>query len=157
MRSGRWNALMALCVCALLPSPAISAPPEIGAPDGSVATAAIGPRSDRYELPIGRYTVDERPILELIGQVQWRAFRLDDREVTVEAVVEGYRQQTFGDGREILLDCRNRDCGGFDFRFGVSLMPAPAMRMDVQDFAQLSIRQAKPEAYLSILISRVSK
>lgn len=150
MRRVLWTLLVAL-----LSGPVAAAPPELGAPEGAEATAAVAARADRYSLPVGRFTVQEAPVLDLQGQVAWQAFRIADRELTVASVAEGYRARAEDLGLETLLDCTGQDCGGFDFRFGVMMLPAPAMRMDAADFAQLSVRQASPEAYVSVLISRV--
>ncbi|MEM7211633.1 MAG: OmpA family protein [Pseudomonadota bacterium] len=153
MMRGWWSTLLAFGMfCAV---PVLADPPELGAPEGSEATAKIGPRTDRYELPVGAFTRDAQPVLELRGSVIWHAFRLQDRETTVAAVAEGYRAEIESLGLETLLDCANRDCGGFDFRFGISLLPAPQMRMDVQDFHQFSVRRERDDAHASILISRV--
>ena len=156
MRTNRWHTLLtALCLLVVGPSIVLADPPDLGAPAGSEATAKIGPRADHYELPVAAFTREERPVLSLRGSVIWNAYRLEDPEVTVAAVAQGFREKA-GDGQyEILLDCASRICGGFDFRFGISLLPAPAMRMDVQNFEQLSIRRVLDNAYASILISRV--
>ena len=153
MRGGWW--LLLLACWTLAGGAASAAPPELGAPAGAEATASVGPRTDHYALPVGRFTTSEQPVLQLRGSVIWEAFRLEDRETTVTAVADGYRADIERRGLEILLDCASRDCGGFDFRFGISLLPAPSMRMDVQDFHQFSVKRAKNEAYASILISRV--
>ncbi len=154
--AGRWHSVLAApLICALLTLPAVAAPLEFGAPSGSEATAQIGPRADRYDLPVGAFSRDERPVLNLRGSVIWNAYRLEDREISVAAIAEGYRAAIQKAGYEVLLDCATRLCGGFDFRFGVSLLPAPAMRLDVQNFEQLSVRRKEDEAYASILISRV--
>lgn len=148
---GRWL-LLAVGLVAL---PVAAAVPDLGAPAGAEATASIGPRADRYALPIGPFTPDEAPVLDLRGSVTWQAFRLSDPESTVAAVAEGYRQSLAELGAEMLLDCADRECGGFDFRFGIKILPAPAMRMDVQNFVQLSGRTSSEDAYVSVLISRV--
>ncbi|MEM8656402.1 MAG: hypothetical protein AAGF36_16850, partial [Pseudomonadota bacterium] len=56
---------------------------------------------------------------------------------------------------EPAFECWSMECGGFDFRFGVTVLPAPFMRMDVQAFGQLSAMRADPEAYASVLVSTV--
>ena len=151
MLCGRWLTLAA----ALFAMPVLAAGPDLGAPAGVETTASVGPRADRYALPVGAFTADESPVLELRGSVTWRAFRLEDREITVAAVAEGYRDTLQEHGMDTLLDCADRECGGFDFRFGINILPAPAMRMDVQNFVQLSARTADGDAYASVLISRV--
>lgn len=147
--------LVVLFGVAVVPDLSSAAAPELGAPSGAEATAKVGPRADRYALPIGPYSRQEAPALELRGAVTWSTFRLEDREVTVDAVAEGYRAEIENLGLKTLLDCADAACGGFDFRFNISLLPAPAMRMDVQDFVQISAEKGDAEAYVSVLISRV--
>ena len=134
-----------------------AAPLDLGAPAGAEATVKIGPRADRYEIPAGAFSQEERPMLQLSGSVIWRAYRIDDPDLTVAAVAQGYRERVSGDAYKVLLDCHARACGGFDFRFGISLLPAPAMRMDVQNFEQISVRRVQDDSYASILISRALK
>ena len=88
----------------------------------------------------------------------WSGFRLDTPGISTAEVMAGYRSRLAALGFETLFDCRDADCGGFDFRFAVQLLPPPAMLLDTSDFAQLSAHrtgEAGAETYVSILVSRL--
>lgn len=137
--------------------PAILAP---AAPSGATLTARVDRPFDRYALPVGRYGRDDPDARELEGRVIRAAWRLDDPEATTAAVMAGYRERLEGLGYETVFACETAGCGGFDFRFAVELLPAPAMLVDVADFAQLSARRAGAgggagATHVSVLASRV--
>ena len=129
-----------------------------GAPQGAELTARINRRFDRYALPVGRYAREGARARGLEGRVIRSAWRLEEPEATTASVMEGYRERLAGLGYEIVFACRTSECGGFDFRFAVELLPPPAMLLDAADFAQLSARRAggaTGPTYISVLVSRV--
>lgn len=126
-----------------------------GAPEGAALTLARERVFETYALPVGPVGIDGSGTRQISGAAAWAAFRIDDPEAGTAAVMAGYRQRLAEQGVELIHDCAGLACGGFDFRFGVSILPPPGMLMDVQDFAQLSGRRGAPEVYVSILASRV--
>ena len=58
----------------------------------------------------------------------------------------GYRARLADLGFQPIFDCATAGCGGFDFRFGVQLLPAPMMLIDTADFAQFSASRTDEEA-----------
>ncbi|MEL7467022.1 MAG: OmpA family protein [Pseudomonadota bacterium] len=148
MGAVRWALWLAVALW-----PSLASASDLGAPQGAVATADVGPRIEIYDFPTGALGPEPPPILRLRGDVIWHTFRLDDPDASVEAVMQGYRTRVASQGFEILLDCAGRDCGGFDYRFAIGLIPAPAMRMDIEDFAHLSLTDGTD--YTTILVSRV--
>jgi len=153
----------AACLAALLGLAAAAqeppAPPDPGAPEGAVRTASVERKFDRYALPVAPVGADPTGSLrEVAGQVSWSGFRLDDPQASTADVIAGYRARLRDLGFVPLLDCATTACGGFDFRFAVSLLPAPAMLVDTADFAQLSASRDEPgggETVISILVSRL--
>jgi OOP family OmpA-OmpF porin len=138
------------------------ATPDPGAPVGAVATAHSDRTFDRYALPVGPYTAGKANAREVQGRVIWSGFRLETPEVTTADVMAGYRARLHELGFEPIFDCTTTACGGFDFRFAVQLLPAPAMLIDTADFAQYSAsRGARPGAagsamnFVSVLVSRL--
>lgn len=155
-------ALTVACLAALLAISAAAeepAPVDPGAPEGAVRTASVTRDFDRYPLPVAPFGADPSASLRVVeGRVVWSGFRLDDPQASTAAVVAGYRERLDGLGFRPLLDCANAACGGFDFRFAVSLLPAPAMLVDTADFAQLSVHRPEPdggESFVSVLVSRL--
>jgi len=131
-----------------------------GAPAGAVPTAHIDRPFDSYALPVAPFAPGQanQSLREVTGRVIWSTYRLADAKASTAGVIEGYRKWLEPLGFETVLDCATAACGGFDFRFGVSMLPAPAMLMDTADFAQLTARRAGEdgsESFISVLVSRV--
>ncbi len=129
-----------------------------GAPEGAVATAHSDRPFDRYALPVGPYDPGPANAREIEGRVIWSGFRLDAPDVSTAEVMEGYRTRLAALGYRPIFDCAAAACGGFDFRFGVQLLPPPAMLIDTADFAQLSagrIAEDGAETFVSVLVSRL--
>ena len=143
-----------LAFLALLASgPAIAF--DAGAPEGAERTAKRLRPFDRYALPVAPFDGSGDGTREVSGRVAMSAFRLDERNATVADVMEGYRARIAEAGFATLLDCATESCGGFDFRFGVTLLPPPRMLIDAADFAQLSAERRADGTVVSVLASRV--
>lgn len=128
-----------------------------GAPEGAELTARTVRPYGRYALPVGPATRDAANTRELEGRIIRSAWRLDDPDATTAAVMAGYADRLDALGYETLFRCSTDECGGFDFRFAVELLPPPAMLMDAADFAQLSARRPGEggAVHVSILVSHV--
>jgi OOP family OmpA-OmpF porin len=136
--------------------------PDVGAPEGAIITAHSDRAYDRYALPIGSYGGKAASSRAIDGRVIWSSFRLEASDMSTAEVMAGYRARLSELDFETIFDCVTADCGGFDFRFAVQLLPAPAMLIDTADFAQLSAsRPAGPglegnaTTYVSVLVSRL--
>lgn len=128
---------------------------DAGAPEGSEQTAFTDRVFDGYDLPVSAFAPGHRPVQRIEGRVIWAAHRLNDETRSSADILAGYRQRLQALGFEVLFECETKTCGGFDFRFGATLLPPPGMLVDVADFHQLSAQRADPETYASILVSRV--
>lgn len=163
-RTGRIAATVTILAALTLAASAQDLPPTLdpGAPEGAVATAHSDRPFDRYALPIGPYAADTANSRMVEGRVIWSSFRLEAPKTSTAEVMAGYRTKLTGLGFQPILDCATAGCGGFDFRFAVQLLPAPAMLIDTADFAQFSAsRAAQPGldgsamTYVSVLVSRL--
>lgn len=124
-------------------------------PAGAMLTASEGPIADSVTLPRAPYTAGTTP-QSITGTVTRRAFRLPGRSDTPVQIAAPIEQALRDDGFEIVFSCSETDCGGFDFRFQLSLLPAPAMFVDLGDFRYvLARREGKAgERFVSLLASR---
>ena len=114
-------------------------------------------KAGTYRLPIGPYAEDQLPTLEVEGRVTQQAWRLEAQGMTTLQIIAPLRDSLKNQGYDILLDCSGVECGGFDFRFNTSVLPAPDMFVDLFDYRFLSARKAKDGVkpdYLSLLVSR---
>ena len=146
----RWLAL----ILSMYAGSAGAAELDLGAPEGADRTAYVVRESDSYALPMGAVEPSGASLRQLDGRAVWSTYRMQTAE-GAQDVLAGYKARLADLGFEPAFECWTAACGGFDFRFGVTVLPAPFMRMDVQAFGQFSARRETPEAYASVLVSAV--
>lgn len=136
------------------------ATPVMAFEPGSLPEAAE-PTHDRQEtpaalsVPVGVYD-GTLPMLEVEGALRERAWRVPSAALSTLRIIEGLRVDLAQGGYFTILDCGTQACGGFDFRFGLPVLPAPAMNVDLFDFRVLVAQKGEgPGAeYVYILVSR---
>lgn len=108
-----------------------------------------------YDLPIGPWTEDAGVLVAgLEGQVVRKAWQVPGTGATTGQVIGPLRDQLVTAGYDIIFECRARTCGGFDFRFGIEVLRAPMMYVDLSDYRFLSAKSADATEALSLLVSR---
>ena len=122
-------------------------------------TREIDRAADTYFLPVAPYAAGAVPAKELEGRVVRQAWRISGEGLSTLDLLSAIREQMQAEGYEILLDCTASECGGFDFRFGIDVLPAPDMFVDLFDFRFLSgLNPDAPGAqYVSALVSRAGE
>ena len=93
------------------------------------------------------------------GEVQVEAWTIAQPGLTTLQILNPLRDQLLDAGYQVVLDCKDTDCGGFDFRYEINLLPEPDMHVDLGDFRCLTVRKSgaeDAEEYLSLLVSRSS-
>lgn len=120
-------------------------------PAGSRAMAHRETALGTYALPVGVYAAAGIPLRKQEGRILRRTWQLRG-DATVLQVLQGMRQQLQDQGYEILFQCTSRQCGGFDFRFGIEVVPAPDMVVSLSDYHFLSA--TKGDEVTSLLVSR---
>jgi outer membrane protein OmpA-like peptidoglycan-associated protein len=111
--------------------------------------------AESYLLPTGPFADGQVPSIDVEGIVTRQAWRIEGEELTTLKLLTPLRDQLQEAGYEILFDCADTECGGFDFRFNVSVLPAPDMFVDLFDFRFLSARRKDGVAaeYVTCLVS----
>ena len=107
---------------------------------------------DSYVLPVGAYADGAVPGRIVEGRVERTTWRMRGTATTLQ-ILSPLREQLEDAGYVILFECAAAQCGGFDFRFGTEIVPAPDMHVDIRDFRFLSALRGDGQA-LSLLISR---
>lgn len=110
-------------------------------PDEAEQTADVRRPVDTIHLPEGPVTDGDVPMLTLDGAITSRAWRLPARRRGTQAWLAPLRAALEAEGWEVTLSCAAQGCGGFDFRFAVPVLPAPAMFVDLFDFRYLLARR----------------
>lgn len=108
---------------------------------------------DSYEQPTGGFADGTVPVRRFEGLVERRTFRINGASATTLQLLTPLREQLETMGFDLIYECEDRSCGGFDFRFETEIVPAPDMHVDVGNYRFLSaIRE--PDNAISALVSR---
>lgn len=107
-------------------------------PEGAVLTAeSYDPRASA-RLPTGPWSADGTPANEGTGALSQRAWRIPQTGLTTDQLLDPIREALIAEGDEVLFECADRACGGFDFRYALDLLPEPDMHVDLGDYRYLT-------------------
>ena len=129
---------------------------ELKLPGNGTLTREIVRNPDSYLLPVGVWSDGALPSLEVKGRVAQQAWRIEASGITTLQLIEPLINQLNGDGFVVILDCVSQKCGGFDFRFGTTVMSAPDMFVDLLNYRFVSARADRENGaeYVTLLVSR---
>ncbi len=152
------GAVLALILAALsLWVPVAGHALEFGLPGGAELTHEEESPADTYFVPVGPFADGRVPTVEVEGRVIRQAWRIKGEDLTTLKLIAPLRDQLLAAGYEIMLDCVGEECGGFDFRASIEVLPAPDMLVDLFDFRFLSARKRRDTGadHVTILASVV--
>ncbi len=145
----RIRLLLALPV-ALLPCGARALDLTMPAPVLGLVAEAEG--TANHALPVGVFGNGAVPVRAVQGALDRRAYRLEGGRMTLTDLAAPLVAQLQAQGFKVLLDCEARACGGFDFRFAITVMPEPDMHVNLGEFRFVSAE--KGAEVVSLLVSR---
>lgn len=125
---------------------------DFGPPGGGLPVASRSSENGSVDLPTGPFRQGEVPRRRLEGQVQETAWQIPGPDLSTLDLLIPLRTQLEEAGFEIVLDCEAFACGGFDFRYALTLLPEPEMHVDLGDFRYLSAIRGREG--VGIIISR---
>ena len=126
-------------------------------PAGARETAKSAVPFGSTEIPVGPFLANGVPTVTAEGAVTNRAWKIPSGSMSTLQIMSPLREQLIAEGYEIILDCETEKCGGFDFRFDISLLPEPDMHVDLGDFRFLSARRLGDTdaiEYVALTVSR---
>ncbi|MEM9146771.1 MAG: OmpA family protein [Pseudomonadota bacterium] len=130
--------------------------PNAGQPEGAVLTIERVDGDGRYALPIGPAGQAGPETQALRGRIIRRGYRVEAAILGLPGVIDGYHARLSAMGFAERFRCAAQACGGLGFRFGIELLPPPAMLMDAAAFEQLTMsREGAEPDHVSVLVSRV--
>lgn len=124
----RWLAVLLM----LLPGSAFAL--DFSLPATARLTVERNSGPDIYNAPAGVFADGAVPVLRVEGDVRRAAWRLEAPGLTTFQVMRPLRTQLEGAGFEIILDCAQDSCGGFDFRFATETLPGPHMYVNIRAY-----------------------
>lgn len=145
----RYLAVFAVLTCFAWPAGAF----ELTLPAGSRQVSDRSSQMDSYALPVGPFRDERIRQQRFEGQIERQTWRIDGPGLTTLQVLAPLRNQIAGAGFDIIFQCRDAECGGFDFRFATEVVPAPDMYVDIHNFRFLSAMRNAGEA-VTLLVSR---
>jgi len=107
-------------------------------------------------LPIGPFADGTLPLQDVAGSVAQRAYRMDNQRLTTLQLVTPLLAQLEAAGYQRLFDCEAQACGGFDFRYGMDVLPEPQMHVDLGDFRYVLAERSAADGVevVALLVSR---
>lgn len=148
---------VALAALAFVLCPVAGLGLDLSLPGSATLSHEIISPGESYLLPTGPYADGAIPSIEVEGELVQQAWRLEAQPITTLQMMGPLRSQLLDAGYEFLLNCRGAECGGFDFRFGTRVLPAPDMYVDLLDYRFVSAHRTDSDGapdYVSILVSR---
>ena len=143
------HSIAALLLCA---GSAVQALP-FDLPNNARQTAARDSVLDQVAIPVGPFADGALQSETAEGPVTRRAYRIPSAGLTPLQILAPLRAQLEAAGYTLLLDCDEDSCGGFDFRFGIDVLPAPNMYVNIRAYHFLSARHRATEDAVTLLAS----
>ncbi len=108
-----------------------------------------------YTLAIGPWAGGQVEMLHVNGAISVESWRLPGRGGETGALMARLAEQARAAGYEILYQCAQDQCGGFDFRFSLDIVPEPDMHVDLGNYQYLAARMQTPQGpeFLSLMVS----
>lgn len=127
---------------------------ELPLPPGAELMAKDAPSDRAIRLPVGPVSrIGDGPE-PFEGSVSREAWASASSDLTTLQILDPLRSALTGDGYRIIYDCADVDCGGFDFRYALDLLPEPEMHVDLGDFRYLHAISSDETQHVALLVSR---
>ncbi|MDG2406795.1 MAG: OmpA family protein [Paracoccaceae bacterium] len=110
-----------------------------------------------YAVPTGPWRNGMLPELKVQGTITRQAWHAQKSGKTTLQILLELRQQLTDQQYNVLFDCQDRDCGGFDFRFGTEVFRGPTMYVDLNNYRFLSAMRTQnrgAKTYITLLVSQ---
>ena len=111
---------------------------EIELPVGARLTAERLSVLDSFDAPVAVFDGEVVPHLIVEGAIERRAWRINSPGLTPLQVILPLREQLVRQGYDLVFECSARECGGFDFRFDVEVLPGPNMYVNIAEYRYLT-------------------
>jgi OOP family OmpA-OmpF porin len=106
-------------------------------------------------LATGSWANGSVPARRIEGALSRQAWRIPETSLTPFQILAPLRDALTDAGYEILLECADQACGGFDFRYSLDLLPEPDMHVDLGNFQYLAA-EGPDETGIVLVASRTA-
>jgi len=126
-----------------------------GLPEKAVVSASAPKENARIALPKAAWRAEGIETLPVEGEVTRTAWRIPQNRVSPLDLLAPIRATLLEEGYTPLYECAASECGGFDFRYALPLLPEPEMHVDLADY-QYFLGQ-KGDEITALITSRSSE
>lgn len=129
---------------------------ELNLPANAQKSYQSTSKLDSYSAPVSPFVNGTMETQMIEGKVSKSAWRIASSGMTTLQILAPLRDQLVAGGYTNVLDCDQTTCGGFDFRFGIEVLPAPDMYVNIRAYRFMTVVKgdaAAPSKVLSLLIS----
>lgn len=155
------HCLVSICPLALIWAASKAPALELQFPVPTETTASRGENLTSIHLPSGPFAGQHLPTIRVEGALQIQAFRLELSGASTLEMMQALRAQIENAGFDIQFECETLACGGYDFRYGVEILPEPDMHVDLGDFRYLAATRggsgAKTAEHIGLMVSRAGQ
>ncbi|MGV6849314.1 MAG: OmpA family protein [Marinibacterium sp.] len=146
--------LLVLCVLSVLaPSATWAFDPKL--PPGAQRLLEVRRDNVHYDLAVSAFGPKGGDTVPVTGRLHRSTWKISKR-ATAEQVLIALRADLIQAGYEPVFECRDRGCGGFDFRFAIDVAPAPSMYVNLGQYIYLAALDASGNA-VALLISATAQ
>ncbi|MEL6887073.1 MAG: OmpA family protein [Pseudomonadota bacterium] len=135
-------------ILALILSATPVLPLQLDLPQTARQTAERDSALAQVALPVAPYGANGLQAVRIEGPVQRSAYRVASQGLTPLQLLAPLRAQIGAAGYEVVLDCDQDSCGGFDFRFAIEVLPAPNMYVNIRAYHFIAARTAAGDAVM---------
>lgn len=150
--------IAALFIAPFVTTGASAAPPELDFPLPARLSAQSDDPISAAHIATGPFANGMVPTIAAEGALSERAWVIPTSNLGTLQLLQPLRDQLAAAGFAPIFACGTEACGGFDFRFGIPVLPEPDMHIDLGDFQYLSAsrKTATGTDYAALLVSRSS-
>ncbi|HEY9037843.1 MAG TPA: OmpA family protein [Roseovarius sp.] len=131
---------------------------ELTLPSSATLTREVVEEMAGHAVPTGPWSAGTLPTQDTEGRVTRQAWRVAGAPVTTLQLTNTLEAQLEAAGYSTVYRCASAACGGFDFRFALTVLPPPEMFVDLFDYHFVSARKpvdgTEADAYVTLLTSR---
>ncbi|KMW58706.1 Outer membrane protein [Candidatus Rhodobacter oscarellae] len=146
--------LAACLFCLAAPSAALAL--ELEFPTQATPIAETSTSKDSVFLPTAAFSEGAKQGVTAEGAVTQMTWRVGAGSLTTLQLLKPLRVQLEAAGYQIAFECEDRQCGGFDFRYQLELLPEPDMHVSLGDYRYLLAQRHGDDGpeYASLVVSR---
>lgn len=131
---------------------------DLTLPGGATLARELVEQAGGHAVPTGPWKDGVLPTQDAVGRVTRQAWRVPGAPVTTLQLTNTLEAQLEAAGYSTVYRCASAVCGGFDFRFALTVLPPPEMFVDLFDYHYISARKpvdgTDTDAFVTLLISQ---